>query len=56
MNATKTKIPRKAFSIPRTAFSRSFGNVEMPAYAHTPQKYTGPDYDEILRMRKENVS
>src|SRR3954449_2120058 len=29
---------------------------ELPPFAHTPQKYTGPSPDEILRLRKEYLN
>lgn len=31
------------------------GRPQMPDFAHKPQKYTGPSYDEMLKMRQQHV-
>ena len=41
------------------AFSKTFSKgvrLEIPHFSHTPAKYEGPSYDEVMRMRKDNMS
>lgn len=36
-----------------TAFSKKIPYLQMPAFSHKPSAYTGPSYQDVLKMRKE---
>ena len=41
------------------AFSKTYSKgtrLELPHFSHTPAAYTGPSYDDVMRMRKDNMS
>lgn len=39
-----------------TGFSKKLPHLQMPPFSHKPSSYTGPSYQEVLKMRKENIS
>ena len=43
-------------SIDATAFSKKLPYLQMPAFSHKPSAYDGPSYQDVLKMRKENIS
>lgn len=43
-------------TVQRTPFSRTLPKLQIPPFDHTPKKYEGPSYHEVLRMRDDHIS
>ena len=50
------RVIQKGVDVKTPFFSKKLPFMQMPPFAHKPQPYTGPSYQEVQRKREANIS